>query len=281
VKRDHTVTWRRTAVDDLDLTGRRVAVVGGTGGIGRALSRTMAGRGASVIAVGRTFRDRDVPGIEFRPADLDLMREAHRVAEELPAEQLELIVLTTGIIAAPAREETAEGIERDMAVSFLSRLVILRQIASRYTGRAFVMGYPGGGQRGDPGDLNAERSYKSMTVHMNTVAGNEMLVLDAANRYPGMRVYGLNPGFIKSDIRANLLGAGSLRHRLLEGVMGLFPGADAYARRITPLLFAPELDRHRGALFDRKGNAVRPSDGMTAEHVARFLTASDKLVARA
>jgi NAD(P)-dependent dehydrogenase (short-subunit alcohol dehydrogenase family) len=98
----------------------------GTGGIGRALSRFMASRGASVVVVGWTFRDSDVPGIEFIKADLSLMREAQRVAVLLPAEDLDLFVFTTGIMAGPEREETAEGIERDMAVSMSFFLLCVR-----------------------------------------------------------------------------------------------------------------------------------------------------------
>jgi hypothetical protein len=48
-----------------------------------------------------------------------------------PAETLDLVIFTTGIFAAPRRQETAEGIERDMAVSYLSRLVLVREIAPR------------------------------------------------------------------------------------------------------------------------------------------------------
>lgn len=131
MKRDNNVTWRRVDPATLDLKGLKVAIVGGTGGIGRALGRFMAARGADVIVVGRTFRDADVPRIAFINADLELMREAKRVGEVLPAEQLDVVVLTTGIFAAPKRQETTEGIERDMAVSYLSRLVILREIAPR------------------------------------------------------------------------------------------------------------------------------------------------------
>src|SRR5206468_971294 len=150
------------------LTGMNVAIVGGTGGIGRALSRFMASRGASVVVVGRTFRDSDMPSIQFIQADLSLMREAQRVAQALPAETLDLVVFTTGIFAATKRQETAEGIERDMAVSYLSRLVILREIAprlgknrpaARMKPRVFIMGYPGTGQAGAIDDLNAEKSY--------------------------------------------------------------------------------------------------------------------------
>lgn len=158
------------------------------------------------MVVGQTFRDADLPGIEFIKADLSLMREAERVAALLPAETLDLVIFTTGIFAAPKREETSEGIERDMAVSFLNRLVILRQIAPRLRKersrspmkpRVFIMGYPGAGQVGNIDDLNAEKSYSAMPAHLNTVAGNEMLVLDAAKRYSHATFFGLNPGLIK------------------------------------------------------------------------------------
>jgi len=289
MQRDRNVNWRRIDPASLDLHGKKVAIVGGTGGIGRALGRFMASRGAGVIVVGRTFRDSDVPRIEFIEADLSLMREAKRVGERLPAETLDVVVLTTGIFAAPKRQETAEGIERDMAVSYLSRLVILRQIAPRLATtrraapkpRVFVMGYPGTGQAGMPDDLNGERSYSAMPVHMNTVAGNEMLVLDAARRYPNVNVYGLNPGLIKSEIRSNFLGEGSLRLRVVEWMIGVVnPSVETYAARLTPLLFSPDLEAHSGAMFNQKGDAILPSPKlMDAAYVTAFIAASEALVA--
>ncbi|MBU2668882.1 SDR family NAD(P)-dependent oxidoreductase [Actinoplanes bogorensis] len=271
-----------------DPAGLNVAVIGGTGGIGRAISRSLAARGANVLVAGRTFRDADVPGIEFRPADLSLMREAERIAHELPAETLDLLIFTTGILAAPKRRVTAEGIEEDTAVSYLSRLVILRAIADRLgTGRdqrprAFVMGFPGNGQVGTLGDLNAERTYRNMAVHMNTVAGNESLALDAAKRYPRLDVFGLNPGFVKSEIRGNLFGPGTLRHRLFEGALGLVTtSTDRYAQRITPILTSPDLATRSGAMIDRKGAVIHPTPGLTDARVAEFLNESTALIARA
>ncbi len=242
MKRDKSFTPRRVDAASIDLTGKKVAIVGGTGGLGRALSRFMASRGASIVVVGQTFRDADVPGIEFIKADLSLMSEAQRVGAELPAQTLDFVIFTTGIFAAPKRQETAEGIERDMAVSYLSRLVILCEIAPRLgkdrpmalmKPRVFVMGYPGTGQAGTLDDLNAEKSYSAMPVHMNTVAGNEMLVLDAAKRYPHATFFGLNPGLHKTNIRTNFLGGKKLLFRLLEGVIGLLtPSAETYAEGV-------------------------------------------------
>src|SRR5688572_10486362 len=104
--------WQRRSVEELELGGTRAAVVGGTGGIGRAIARLLAARGANVIVVGQTFRDEGVERLAFMKADLSLMREARSVGEQLAQAPLDLVVLTNGIMAAKQREETAEGLER-------------------------------------------------------------------------------------------------------------------------------------------------------------------------
>ncbi|MGW1711877.1 SDR family NAD(P)-dependent oxidoreductase [Streptomyces sp. NPDC002156] len=291
MKRDKSVVWHRPDPAGLDLDGLHVSVVGGTGGIGRALSRYMASRGAQVLVVGQTFRDGGVKGIDFLRADLSLMSEARRVADELPAETLDLVVFTTGILAAPKRQETAEGLEKDMAVSYLSRFVILHGIGERLgqqrptatmKPRVFVMGAPGHGQTGNVHDLNAEKTYGAMSTHMNTIAGNEMLVHDAAEHYPHLNAYGLNPGLVKSSIRSNLMGGeNSLRYRLSESLVGLFmPSAETYAERMAPLFVSPDLEGHNAVMFDHKGNAFLPSPKFTNDHINAFMTASGALLSR-
>lgn len=294
MKKNKKVSWQRVDAASLVLAGWKVAVVGGTGGLGRELSKVLAERGASVTVIGRTFRDAGVPRLEFVRADLSLLSEAERVAKALPAEQLDLLVFTTGIFAATRRQETAEGLERDMAVSYLNRLVMLRELAPRLgtrrpperssrKPRVFLMGFPGAGQAGTLGDLNADRSYSAMSVHMNTVAGNEMLVVDGARRYPEVLFFGLNPGLIKTNIRDNFLGQGSLKSRLVETVIGwLTPSPAEYASRIAPLLVSPDLEAYNGALFNQKGEALEPSPQLAdPAHVARFLEESQALITRA
>ena len=214
---DASLTFTPAPLASLDLTGKRIAVVGGTNGLGRAIAKAAASRGADVTVIGQTFRD--AAPIKFIQADLSLLKEAARVASLLPAESLDAVVFTTGIITAPNKQVTPEGIERDMAISSLSRLVELRGLAPRLgvkrtptpaapSPRVFIMGFPGAGETGN-GDLNAEKGYKPIPQHMNTVAVNEALELDGAKRYPHIGVYGLNPGLIKTDIRNNYLGEGT------------------------------------------------------------------------
>lgn len=121
-----------------------------------------------------------------------------------------------------------------------------------------------------------------MTVHMNTVAGNEMLVLDAAMRYPNATFFGLNPGLIKTNIRDNFFGKETLKSRFMEWMIGLMtPTPEGYAERLLPLLVSADLEGHSGAMFNRKGDAILPSPKLTDRaHVEAFLTASEGLISR-
>jgi NAD(P)-dependent dehydrogenase (short-subunit alcohol dehydrogenase family) len=78
-KTNSSIQYARIAASSIDLAGKRVAVVGGTDGLGRAIARLAAARGADVIVVGRTFRDEGVPRISFIKADLSLTSAAKKV----------------------------------------------------------------------------------------------------------------------------------------------------------------------------------------------------------
>lgn len=283
---DPSLPVARVDIDALDLAGKRVAVVGGTDGLGRAIARLAAARGADVLVIGRTFRDEGAARTTFARADLSSMREAARVGELIDP-GTDIVVLTAGIMAAPKREETSEGIERDMAISALSRFVLLRALGPRLRGsrgrpRVFVMGFPGTGTLGDPDDLNATRGYDAMQAHYNTVAVNEALVLDGRARYPHLDVFGLNPGGVKTNIRANYLGEGSLKHRFAEWMIGLLmPSAESYAAKIVPLFVAPELEGRSGAMFGKKGTAIAATDDFDAARVARFMASAEALTQQA
>ncbi|CCC70729.1 hypothetical protein NCAS_0F02450 [Naumovozyma castellii] len=291
MKKDTSVKWEPKDPSELDLSNVRAAIFGGTGGLGRAISRQLAERGADVLVVGRTFRDQDMEKIKFLKADLSLVTEADRVANEIPAKYFTHFVFTTGIIAAPKREETAEGLERDMAISYLSRYVLMNQLAPHLgeslpkdgpKPKVFIMGFPGSGQTGNPEDMNSEASYGAISTHMNTVAANEALVLDATKRYPNIATFGLNPGLIKTDIRNNYLGEGSILSRTVEWIIGWTHQSPAdYAKKICSLLVSPDIEGHSGAMFDCYGNAILQSPGLTPEVVDNFMKNSKALVVRA
>ena len=207
------------------MRGKKVAVIGGTNGIGRSLAQALASRGAEVLVVGRTFLDDKTPNLQFMHADLSSLKCAQKIAQELPAESLDMIIMTQGIFCGKQRLANSEGIEIDLAVSYLSRFVIVRHVAERMghntTGReckprVFIMGFPGLKKQASLDDLNSEKYYNWWAAHRNGVVGNEALVLDSAERYASVNFYGLNPGVISTNIMSGLIGNGSFFLRMQQ-----------------------------------------------------------------
>lgn len=266
-----------------------MVVVGGTNGLGRAIALAAVERGAVTTVVGRSMRDEPSARLRFVAGDLSLMERAVAVAAGLPVETADVLLFTTGIFAAEAgREVTAEGLERDLATSYLNRLAMLPGLAGRLgtarppgglTPRVFVMGSPGLNELGDVDDLNAERGYEAMKVHWNTVAGNEALVVGGAERFPGPEYFGLCPGLVRTGVRDNLRGTDSWRYHVSELLIRvLTQSARTYARRVLPVIFAPGLTGHSGSLFGTTGRPILGSRGLDQEFARRYLDASERLL---
>ena len=288
-KLNPAISFQRIPAASVNLAGKRIAVVGGTDGLGRAIARLVAARGGSVTVVGRTFRDEGAPNVAFMKHDLASMAEAASLAASLHAQELDSIVFTTGILAPSKRVATPEGIELDMAVSALSRAVILKAVAPRLKSgcRVFIVGFPGSGQKGNLDDINSEKSYAGGLgqAHVNTVVVNEALVYHYKDKLAaqGVSVFGLNPGLIATDIRKPMTGGGLLGG-IFETVIGLFNVTpDRYAENIIPLFVAPELAAHSGALFNQGGAPILPSAAFLADpmYTARVMERVDELEAKA
>jgi hypothetical protein len=142
--------------------GKRVLVVGGTKGLGLALATKLAKEGADVTVAGRT---RPAGDLKFLPADLQKVKDQKKFAESIDAKSLDLLVFTQGILAPPTRQDNGEGIELDLAVSYISRKVILDTLREKgLKARVFVMGFPGEDQGVD--DFNGLKNYAVWAQHM-------------------------------------------------------------------------------------------------------------------
>lgn len=268
------------------LMGKTVVIVGGTNGIGASLARLAAQAGAKVTVVGRSERSK-VPGVSFLKGDVSTIAECRKIVAQLPIETTDVLAFTTGIVPGNKREVSADQVEMDMAVSALSRHVMIASAAPRLprTSRVLVWGFPGGGgiKNSNLQDFNSETSYKPgfAHTHANTVALNEALVHHWAAR--GMTIAGFNPGLIKTDIRKTVHGGGCLGG-CMEGIINMFnPSADKYAASILHLFVAPELAATKGLLFRQDGvSAIKPDPGMDdPATVAKWIAAADTLVAKA
>lgn len=119
MKQDTSFKWQPPSIDSLNLASLNVTIVGGTGGLGRAIALVLASKGAQVTVIGRTFRDSEVKNINFIEADMSSIKVSREVAERLPADNINILLFTTGIFASKTKQVTPEGLERDLAVSYL------------------------------------------------------------------------------------------------------------------------------------------------------------------
>lgn len=133
------------------------------------------------------------------------MNRVRLLANELPAESVDILIMTQGIFAGKHRKTNSVGLELDMATSCLSRYVILRAIADRIgenrinpiaKPRVFVWGFPCGDRTATLDDFNLEKNYCWPVAHSNTLVDNESLEIDSAERFPLVNFYGMNPGII-------------------------------------------------------------------------------------
>lgn len=91
--------------------------------------------------------------------------------------------------------------------------------------------------------------------------------------------FGLNPGQVKTNIRDNLLGAGSWKSYIVEGIIGLLnKNADQYAQAIVPLLVTSEIKKRSGTIYNANGQPIPTSKGMTTAYATNFVQASEELL---
>lgn len=162
--------------------GKRVLIVGGTKGIGLALAQLFVKDGAIVKVAGRT-RPSSPLHVDWVQADLRTVRAQRAFVAGLERVDFDTVLFTQGIFAPPAFVDNGEGIELDLAISSLSRLVILHHLITRgFQGRVFVMAYPG--QELKPKNFNnvIPEQYSLIEQHMNTIVANDAIVLDEKKR---------------------------------------------------------------------------------------------------
>src|SRR5262245_31559188 len=119
-----------------NLSEETALVTGGTDGIGKAIARGLAAMGVEVLIVGsdpdkgawaehelRVAAGHD--RVYFLQADLSLMRETDRLADEVIARlsKLKTLVLCAGVLRG-RRIETPEGVESNFAINYLSRFAL-------------------------------------------------------------------------------------------------------------------------------------------------------------
>jgi len=202
---------------------RRVAVVtGASSGIGKAAARALVAQGWRVIGVGRdpgrcaaaqAELSAVAPDAQFDMlrADLSLLHDAARVAQEIAARtsRIDVLINNAGGVAS-ARNVTAEGHEWTFAANHLGPFVLTRQLlpllrrtaASAPAGSVRILATSSAGHRYCPGldwdDLQNERDFTTGGAYTRAKLCNVLFTRELARRLAGTGIvaHAMEPGVV-------------------------------------------------------------------------------------
>lgn len=193
--------------------GRRVAFLGATGGMGRALARRMAARGDRVFVLGldadecaRTSADLAVRSGGPAPGDArcDLARPETfgpaLDAAEAALGGLDVVVVTAAVFATQDELEADPArLERLLTIDFTHTVLFCEEARRRLLAR-------GGGTLCVFSSVAGERGRKPVGLYGAAKAGLTRYLEALDHRYfaEGLRVVTVKPGFVKTAMTADL-----------------------------------------------------------------------------
>jgi NAD(P)-dependent dehydrogenase (short-subunit alcohol dehydrogenase family) len=293
----------------LSLDNETALVTGGTDGIGKAIARALAERGADVLIVGRDAEKgarvqrelRAAAGhqrVRFLQADLGLMRDTDRLADDIIAgvPKLHRLVLCAGVIRGQ-RLLTKEGVESNFAINYLGRFVLTGRLlpllqtagAPGAAARIVVIGGAAMNGRIHYDDINLTRNFRILTMVPQFCQANDLFVIEQARRLaetaeqPRVTIATLKVGVVRTNIRRDFpRWMKVLVPLVFDPLLGQTP--DQIAESAMRLLVSPELEGKSGLLFTqiRRFKAAEPNARTRDPREGRRLWAfSEQLAASA
>lgn len=180
----------------------KVVITGGTSGIGYGVACYLARLGWAVTIVGRNTRRgmqiaADI-GATFLQADLSLMTEVQRVANEIEG-PLDALVMCAGILSMRREKTTAEGYESTFATNYLSRFALSQLLLPKMASGGRVVMVGGNGRHaGVPTDWSTPQS--GMTAARTAALAIDLYAAELARREPLLRVHTCYPGPVKTNL---------------------------------------------------------------------------------
>jgi len=238
-----------------------VLVTGSTDGLGRALARQLAARGATVLLHGRdqakgeaTLREiREATGnerLEFYAADFASLAQVRGLADQVLADHDRLDVLVnnagigTGRGGGDGREISEDGHELRFQVNYLAAFLLTRLLEPLLvrSAPARIVNVASAGQMPiDFDDVMLERDYTGVQAYCQSKLALVMLTFDLAAE------------FRDRNVTANCLHPGTYMptKMVLEAGVSPVDSLESGVAATLRLVADPELDGVTGKYFDR------------------------------
>ncbi|KAH9932854.1 uncharacterized protein B0H18DRAFT_952045 [Fomitopsis serialis] len=227
-----TLSAVRTANAAFSFSRPPVAVfVGGTSGIGQALSRALAGYtqgNSNIVLCGRnrsaaeqTIKSYPKPtslGLRsshsFVESDIFQMKNVQKTTSSLLSSlpKVNLLVLSTGFMDFRGRDETDEGIDKRLALNYYARwkfiydLLPLLKKAKDAGEEARVMSIlgPGSGWKVDLDDLGLKKRYNPLKALTSAATYNDLMIESFAELEPRMSFVHAFPGLVRTPLMGSI-----------------------------------------------------------------------------
>jgi NAD(P)-dependent dehydrogenase (short-subunit alcohol dehydrogenase family) len=266
-----------------------ILVTGATDGLGRALARELAARGATVLLHGRSKQRLEDTRRELTQAtgsdrlrtylaDFASLEQVRRLAREVAGDQprLDALVNNAGIAGGGPRQESADGIELRFAVNYLAPFLLTELLLPllRRSAPARIVNVASVGQVPiDFDDVMLERGYEPLRAYRQSKLAQVMFTFELAQRLraageTGVTVNALHPATLMNTKMA-LDSFGYSMSTIQDGV-------EATLR----LVVDPELEGVSGRYFDRLEEDRANAQAYDAAARARLWRLSEALTGR-
>ncbi|MGX7673786.1 SDR family oxidoreductase [Plantactinospora sp. DSM 117369] len=287
-----------------DQHGKRIVVTGANSGTGKEAAKRLAGAGADVVLAVRTEAKGEQAKAEILAAHSGAILEVHRLdladqasvrefADGLVADgrPVDVLVNNAGVMNVPARTETVDGFELQLASNFLgpfaltARLLplLLKAPAPRVV--TMSSGAATGG-RINFADLQSSRRYSPMRAYAQTKLADLLMTVHLADLatergWPLLSV-GAHPGYTRTNLTTAGPHLNGGRPGLLESIgYRVVPSQDA-VQGTEPLLYAAaDPGAVQGGYYGPRWALVGPTRPVRVPWRARDKEAAARLWAEA
>jgi len=204
------------------MKGRTCLITGATDGIGKESAIELAKKGYNLILIGRnkekgnkvTEEIRKIAediDIDYFTADLMLMKEVARVADEVRAKYDKIDILINNVGAYFAfRGTTEEGFERTFALNHLGYFLLTEKLLDlvQASGYARIVNVSSSAHYGidfEFDNIHGEKKYKGFDAYKKSKLANVMFTYELAKRIEkkGITANCLHPGFVATKFGNN------------------------------------------------------------------------------
>jgi retinol dehydrogenase-14 len=274
---------------DTGMAGRVCVVTGATAGMGAVMATELARRGATVVLVARSAekaaRTREAvvraaghDRVQTVLADLAVQAQvraaAARIAELFPSVH---VLINNAAAYTRTREETADGIEMQLAVNHLSPFLLTNLLLDRLRAGAparVVTMSSGAHNTAAPrwDDLGMRERYNGLRQYSNTKLFNLLMTRELARRHPAPELIAnaMHPGVVGTA----LLFGGFAPLRLLKPFMRT---PEQGARTAVYLASAPEAAGVTGEYFKNDRPARSSAASQDPDAARRLWEISERM----